>query len=96
MEKRKEEKAKLILKLVSSEAELWNELTSFNVQFSTCITFKEKKNPHRNLKSHPHAPFCEENPFDCWIPNQTADTKILQSPIVVRHSLLYLSAFLQS
>lgn len=41
----------------------------FNAQFRTCITSNEKKNPHRNLKSHLHAPLCEENLFDCWSPN---------------------------
>lgn len=93
---KKEEKAKLILNLISTKAELWNELPSFDAQLRTCITSEEKKNPHRNLKSHLHTPFCEENPFDCWSPNQTANTKILQSLSVVRHSLFYLSAFLQS
>lgn len=94
--KKERRKAKLIFKLINTKTELWNELTSFGAQFRTCITSNEKENPHRNLKIHMHTPFCEENPFDCWSPNQTADIKILQSLLVVTLSLHYLSAFLQS
>lgn len=44
-EKREEQKAKLILKLINTKAELQKELTSFDAQFRAWTTSNEKRNP---------------------------------------------------